>query len=1458
MRRLIGSMVITALMTCTGICLAQPKVEFGQLTELRTDEGRMSFGTIVSADVVSWSAPDAQDLLIARLWDGVYLYPSKDLQTIGEPIRLCDQLGHVVLMIEPVDWDGDGREEAIGTDRQGKISCLKRVGEFPDLRLEVAQTPLLTADGIPFNIPFVNPKYRLADKPEILWPENFNYTYPTIYRPAGSKSADLIIGDWGGELWFLPHVGAKDGLPVFAGSTYVKRDGKQFAKPKYLLADDQGQTLLVGEGTENGIRYPGGASRPVMYRNAETMSDDLIVLSGMDGNHVRYLQRANTGTDGAPVFKDLGEVAVENLPDEGYDAYNYHAVLAVHGGVPWPDLLISRGCDLAICRNQRVSGAKPKFRFDRWISGRNVPTRGYNFTEILTDARGRRFLLENDSQWSFRELLTTAGKPQLSSQRFPLYDQQGIFQVDGDTDIQHLTKWGFHRAALWDYDGSGRQHLIVGTDKGWLYLLRLERPLGENDRFEFRSFGPLKDSTGKVIRVHHRVVAAPLDLDGDGRLDLVLAGATYGTSDPNPGSGIYFVRNEGETKGHTPILSPLKPLETTGHTHPAFKHSHAQLQSLDLLGNGEKVVVVGTQLGDNFQGYVYRPSKNRIALEHTGLVLPPISIEERLLDLDGDRDWEYIRSGGESLIAKYAPVNIAPAGSPATSQNLAQGVKYQCVTAPNYWGWKNPQHGDLGQLTDGKLCDTWRTDEGEIYSLRSSMGWSGTAPIVVFDLGRVQSIGGIGLHTVLSLWGPWWPATVTVLVSDDNTNFYQAGSIKKITPNQLDPAVSDDVVQASIDRELTQRGHQPSTHWLRLSGLSGRGRYVALVMSPVADTGTIVIDEVEIYPGSAEALSAPRPAQVFSEGPAGWKSYRLFQAIDERVTRDIAALRASVGASSVSPEQKAALERKLDQSAAKRSELPVPSSEGFRAILPLNDLHREVFAVQAELWRGQGLPPIAVWHSHRWDPLSPIMQPDRQAAQLHIVLEKNAVRSDVLNLSNAEGRPRTVRLRGLSSDYFDVFDVPLVDTHALEPVASALVPLSTIEDAYQVEIPAGMTRQIWIRCRSKNLPAGRSESTIKLTSPDDPAWSAEVPITIEVVNVRLPDAFSLHLGGWDYPVAGTYQVTQQNLGPYVAMLRQYGVNTTWSSNAMPTGQYDVEGNLAAPPSRTAMDGWLARFPDAKLYCSTNFGDVAMDDPHRDKKRAAWAADWSAYLQTKRISPDRVAFLIRDEPISEKELKIILDVGQAIKRGEPRFKIFNDLHWSDPTAAPPVIDSVMREACDIQCFGVEHYLKSAEANAHFMERHQRPDLQWWCYTGGSSHRLADPYVAYLLRSWFCFDRGLTGAHFWAFGDGHGGFSFNEYLNDGPTHSPLYLQPDGVLASKSMEAMREGAQDYELLMMLRQRAQQSGDAADIQRTLSDEVATVLQAHRVDQWNWNVAKDRSLADAVRIRVLRQLEQK
>ena len=129
------------------------------------------------------------------------------------------------------------------------------------------------------------------------------------------------------------------------------------------------------------------------------------------------------------------------------------------------------------------------------------------------------------------------------------------------------------------------------------------------------------------------------------------------------------------------------------------------------------------------------------------------------------------------------------------------------------------------------------------------------------------------------------------------------------------------------------------------------------------------------------------------------------------------------------------------------------------------------------------------------------------------------------------------------------------------------------------------------------------------------------------------------------------------------------------------------------------------------------------------------------------------------------------------------------------------------------------------------------------------------MTWLLRFWLCFDRGLTGAHFGAFGDGNGGFSWNEYFNAGPTRSPLYLSDDSITVGKSIEAMREGAQDYELLKMLETEAKKHG-AKDVLTELRNDVQRVMAAHTNTNWIWNSPKDRSIADQVRLKVLRSLQ--
>jgi hypothetical protein len=354
------------------------------------------------------------------------------------------------------------------------------------------------------------------------------------------------------------------------------------------------------------------------------------------------------------------------------------------------------------------------------------------------------------------------------------------------------------------------------------------------------------------------------------------------------------------------------------------------------------------------------------------------------------------------------------------------------------------------------------------------------------------------------------------------------------------------------------------------------------------------------------------------------------------------------------------------------------------------------------------------------------------------------------------------------------------------------------------------------------------------------------------------------VGGWDYAIDESYEVTARNRDQVVAVLREYGINVPWASGSvMPHGTYDAEGSLVTPPARDLMDRWLALWPDARCYCVFNdSAGLPLGDPQRAKKIAAWARDWADHLRARGVAPHQMALLLRDEPTTEGELQTILENGRAIKQGTPEWKVWNDLHFADPHQAPPAMDAVMREACDIQCFNRQHYQQEPEANDAFMAKYRHPGREWWTYTAGANNRLADPYVDWLLQEWFCFDKGLSGSHFWAFGDSGGGFSWNEYLNPRIACTPLYLAADAATTAKTMEALREGLQDYELLLLLRKELARPSGLTEAQRTqaqqvLEEGVRAVLVVDDKDHWAWSTPKDRSTADRVRERILGLLQE-
>ncbi|MEX0744660.1 MAG: hypothetical protein WD118_03585, partial [Phycisphaeraceae bacterium] len=102
---------------------------------------------------------------------------------------------------------------------------------------------------------------------------------------------------------------------------------------------------------------------------------------------------------------------------------------------------------------------------------------------------------------------------------------------------------------------------------------------------------------------------------------------------------------------------------------------------------------------------------------------------------------------------------------------------------------------------------------------------------------------------------------------------------------------------------------------------------------------------------------------------------------------------------------------------------------------------------------------------------------------------------------------------------------------------------------------------------------------------------------------------------------------------------------------------------------------------------------------------------------------------------------------------------------------------------------------------------------WFYSCSGPTRQFDPSY-YRYQPWYGFRYGATGSAFWAFGDGGGADSWNEYSVIGYTsYTPLYVGEATVDSSKHWEAALEGVQDYEYLHML------SELNAELQQSQSD---------------------------------------
>ncbi|NOY81959.1 MAG: discoidin domain-containing protein [Kiritimatiellaeota bacterium] len=635
-----------------------------------------------------------------------------------------------------------------------------------------------------------------------------------------------------------------------------------------------------------------------------------------------------------------------------------------------------------------------------------------------------------------------------------------------------------------------------------------------------------------------------------------------------------------------------------------------------------------------------------------------------------------LRAAGEVGVAAIDAVQIYPQAAVPTEvatgtgftppgSNLARGKKYTLRPRPNYGYCTDP--GDRTQLTDGVYTS------GYFWTQKSTVGWTRASPVTItIDLGEIRPIAGASYNTAAGVAGVTWPATVIVLVSDDGRVWYKAGELVRETVARAPPP---------------EKGYH--VYRFAADDWKTKGRYVRLM---IGQTPYCFVDEVEVYAGDPAWLAEPHSGQAFNNTKAVLDELflrpQITTAVAWRLQTDLEQVKKRIEAIPRLSAGRTRLSTRIEVLRKRIEALPeVPLD--LRTILPLNELHRDILALNGPVLRARGFTALTAWKNNRWAPLGLLDAPDTPPAvapRLAIAMMRGEVRGETFNLTNPSDRPITVDIAvtGLPGGdpplYVSVREVLVTDTKARVPVAAALPEAKHEQDAWQVSIPAGCTRQVWLSFERPphSLKGGRYAGAVLVTAPNAPR--IRLALDFRLFAFDFPAEPTLALGGWDYTNgAASYYRAPDNLDSLLALFQDCNVNTPWATKAVAPRdmQFDKAGALLNPRALdfSRWDQWVERWDFARNYLvflavANSFQGEKMGTPRFNRMVGDWFQAWAGHAREQGIDPERVGVLLVDEPHAPAQDAVIIAWARAIKAVETGIRIFEDPTYRDPGKGTP--------------------------------------------------------------------------------------------------------------------------------------------------------------------------------------------
>lgn len=770
------------------------------------------------------------------------------------------------------------------------------------------------------------------------------------------------------------------------------------------------------------------------------------------------------------------------------------------------------------------------------------------------------------------------------------------------------------------------------------------------------------------------------------------------------------------------------------------------------------------------------------------------------------------------------------------SINVALGRPYTLDPAPNYSGGTSKTGAEV--LTDGKT-----TPGGTMWLQSGAVGWTHVRPVTItIDLGAAVTIDRVTWHGAAGSAGVEWPGSILAFGSVDGKNFSLLGNLV-----ELDAARGSSPPPLDHYSDYTYSAKLPATDV----------RFLRLMADP--SDPYLFVDEIQVFRAAQPAARAASLAIVDTTA-AFWRAHAVIKA-KQAISGDLSRIRGRLAALNLP----ASTRRQFEDQAATAAAAQIsnlPATLGPRPTLPIGPAHTALYAALGAAENAAGQPPVQAWPADPWYPLTPEEVPNGQVPERVIIGgmhgERRSGAIDVRNnTAKAQDFLLSATVDGISAQQLSLAPVPWTGTQQSGWAATKIVGATS-----HVSVPAGITQQIWITFDAGNATPGLHSGSITVRSSSGGS-PITVPVALRVFATQFPTHPAVLVQGWDYlQDPGRNSITPGNIEAVGPFLRSQGVNVAWAtSTVFQFGQYDSAGHLSAPPPTDILDHWLTRWPDATRYrvfvsVKNDIAGIPLADPRFPVAVKEWANYWAAALKKRGHTPQSFELHLVDEPRNDAQAQTEIAWGQAIKGSGSGLRIWVNPNWPDPSSTP----RALLDVADVVCVNLRIADTAGDKYWRWAQQLAASGKGVEIYGTDGPVSSLDPYAYYRSSFWRAHSIGALGVGFWSFSDAGGGESSDEFAIQGTDYAPYYLDRDGVTRSKHMEALSEGARDYEYLRLLALVAAKSKTPDQQHQAASlmeQAIPAVLSSAGTPYGPWTTPRNRTVADAWRFRIAAFLDQ-